>query len=140
MNDNKIGFKTPHTVEGRVFEVATAVLLLALWLLSIWAIRHAGADVATVVSQSLIATILAPVMLLLCYAPKTFNIPVRNPRAEHYLLIIRLIRIITILTVLMFCATVVIIIQPRLVWLTFVFTGLIAITIAWFLWKTLRLK
>ena len=102
MNNNEINFRTPRTVIGTVMEVAVGVLVLALWLLIIYLSRTATVGVTqTLVTLGIQGTVLSPLMMVLCYFPKTFNIPKRHPRAEHYLLTIQLVRIVAIFVMLL---------------------------------------
>ena len=106
MNDNKINFRTPRTVAGTVMEVVVGVLVLALWVLIIYLSRTAPADATqTLVVIGIQSTILAPLMMALCYFPKTFNVPKRNPRAEHYLLTIQMVRVVCIFVMLIMIAS-----------------------------------
>ena len=105
MNDNKINFRTPRTIAGTVMEGVVGVLVLILWVLIICLSRTATHDATqTLVVIGIQSTILAPLMMVLCYFPKTFNIPKRNPRAEHYLLSIQLVRIVCIFVMLIMIA------------------------------------
>ena len=102
MNNNEINFRTPRTVIGTVMEVAVGVLVLALWVLVIYLSRTAAHDATqTLVILGIQGTVLSPLMMVLCYFPKTFNIPKRHPRAEHYLLTIQLVRIVAIFVMLL---------------------------------------
>ena len=102
MNDNKINFKTPRTIVGTVMEIAVGILVLVLWVLIIYLSVNATSDtVRLLVVHGIYSTILPPLMMGLCYYPRLFNIPTRNPRAEHYLLTIQLVRIVSILVMLM---------------------------------------
>lgn len=101
MNDNNINFRTPRTVAGTVMEVMVGVLVLALWVLIIYLSRTATSDATqTLAVIGIQGTILAPLMMMLCYFPRTFNIPKRNPRVEHYLLTIQMVRIVCIFVML----------------------------------------
>ena len=102
MNNNEINFRTPRTVIGTVMEIAVGLLLLTLWVLVIYLSRTAAHDATqTLVILGIQGTVLSPLMMVLCYFPKTFNIPKRHPRAEHYLLTIQLVRIVAIFVMLL---------------------------------------
>ena len=101
MNDNKINFKTPRTKVGTAMEITVVALILLLWGIIIHLARTATFEVTRVlITHGFICTIMSAVMMVLCYFPKTFNIPKRNPRAEHYLMTIELVRIVCILAIL----------------------------------------
>lgn len=107
MNDNKINFRTPRTVAGTVMEAVVGVLLLAMWVLIIYLSVNAPSDATrTMIILGIQGTVLVPLMMVLCYFPKTFNIPKRNPRVEHYLLTIHLVRVVSIFVILMMIASV----------------------------------
>lgn len=102
MNDNKINFKTPRTKVGTAMEITVVALILLLWGFIIHLGRTATFEVTRVlITHGFICTIMSAVMMVLCYFPKTFNIPKRNPRAEHYMITVELIRIVCILVILL---------------------------------------
>lgn len=94
MNNNEINFRTPRTVAGTVMEIIVGILVLAMWVLIVYFSRGAEADtVKLLVFHGLFCTVLPSLMMVACYFPKSFNIPKRHPRAEHYILSIQLVRL-----------------------------------------------
>ena len=106
MNSNKINFRTPRTTAGTAMEIAVGILVLTMWVLIIYLSVNATFDtIRSLVILGIYSTILSPLMLVLCYYPKLFNIPKRNPRAEHYLLTIQMVRIVSIFVMFIMMAS-----------------------------------
>lgn len=94
MNNNEINFRTPRTMVGTAMEIVVAMLVIAMWTMAIYLFQGAAADtIQALIWHSLFCTFLPFLMLVSCYFPKTFSMPVRRPRAEHYLLTVEMIRV-----------------------------------------------
>ena len=94
MNNNEINFRTPRTVAGTVMEIIVGILVLVMWVFIVYFSQGAEADtVKGLIFHGLLGTILPFLMMVACYFPKSFNIPKRHPRAEHYILSIQLVRL-----------------------------------------------
>ena len=106
MNNNEINFRTPRTVTGTVMEIVVGILVLVLWGIIIYLSVNATADtIRLLVVHGIYSTILPPLMMVLCYHPRLFSIPKRNPRAEHYLLTIQMVRIVSIFVMFIMIAS-----------------------------------
>ena len=98
MNNNEINFRTPRTMVGNAMELAVVILVIVLWIVTIFLFKGATSDmIQALIWHGLFCTFLPFLMMVLCYFPKTFNMPTRRPRAEHYMLTVRLIRVCCII-------------------------------------------
>ena len=97
MNNNNINFRPSRTVAGTIMEIVVAAQILVLWMLVLYLSQSDTACPAlSLVRYSLFDTVLAVAMMVCCYFPKTFNMPVRHSRAEHYMVTIQMIRVCSI--------------------------------------------
>lgn len=114
MNKNKIDFKTPHTRVGHAFEAVAALLAIALWvLIAVVIVRvYHGEMNRQLVILGVTATLISAAMMVGCYHPQTFNIPVKHPQAGHYLLVIEDLRLTSILLMLTYLSQVVAYLTP----------------------------
>lgn len=94
--DIREGMKLGRTREGTVFEVVAAVLIIIMWVMSLWLIERYGADVMEQVVNGLIATIAAPIVLFAAYRPAHINVPAVMTNAVQVRLAVRLVRIVAL--------------------------------------------
>lgn len=100
MNKNLNNFTTYRTLEGTVIELTCALLIILSLVCSILLFdQNAGMAKGMLVS-TIICGSSTLLVLVLTYAPHTFNIPDDSP-AELYWLVIRFLRIIAVLSALL---------------------------------------
>ena len=98
MNNNEINFRTPRTIVGTAMELAVAIQVIVMWGVTFWLFRGATSDlILSLICHGIVCTAIPLLMMVLCYFPKTFNMPVRRPRVEHYMLTVQLIRVCCII-------------------------------------------
>lgn len=113
--------KVNRTLEGNIFELVFLVLLIAVWVFIILALKKAPDVVPThfdaagratsygskfgILFATVFTTIGGVIMLCGAYFPHTINIPVKIKTPRQYLLAIRMMRVLS-LTLLALTATI----------------------------------
>ena len=96
MNDNPIHYEVHRTIVGTIIEAICAMLMLALWVITIVATtRFDIPNVGELYVNAAIFTVTVALMLFLVYHPRTFNLP-RNPTERHYRITVIAIRSIAV--------------------------------------------
>jgi len=105
MNDNKINFRVHRTVAGTIFEVLTALLLIAMWVLTVYTMTKLPGNGYDVLGTAVLITIASVMMLVLAYHPRTFNVP-GSAKPMHYIITVHLLRVLAVEIALMGIANV----------------------------------
>ena len=108
-------FSIPRTAEGTIFELATVVLTVIVWVVIVMALRHAPDTVAihfgvtgtpdgygsklTMLFPCIVTSVVALCMLAGAYFPHTVNLPVSVSNIDQALLASRLMRIMAVIFV-----------------------------------------
>ena len=100
MNKNLNNVRICRTLEGTIFEVACATIVLLSLVFSIVLLGNESRMGGVMLMQTIISGVSVLLMLVLAYAPHTFNIPDDSP-AELYWTTVRLMRIIALLAALL---------------------------------------
>lgn len=100
MNNNNINFKVHRTKEGTIIEAICGLLILLSVIFSFVVMSGSKQGGAAMLIQTGIITFVIVVMLMLAYAPHTFNIPDNSP-AELFIATVRFIRLAAVLIVLL---------------------------------------
>lgn len=104
--------KVNRTLEGNIFEIVFLVLLIAVWVFIILALKKAPDVVPThfdavgratsygskfgILFATVFTTIGGVIMLCGAYFPHTINIPVKVKTPRQYLLAIRMMRVLSL--------------------------------------------
>ena len=115
MKPDKI--KVNRTLEGTIFEFVFLVVLIAVWVFIIIALRKApdvvpthfdGADNATsydskysILFATIVTSIAGVIMLGSAYFPHNINMPVKVKTPRQYLLAIRMVRVLSLVLVVL---------------------------------------
>ena len=100
MNKNLNNVRIYRTQEGTIFEVACAIIIILSFILSIVQLSRGHHLGGAMLMQTIISGVSILLLLVLAYAPHTFNIPDDSP-AELYWATVRLLRIIAVLAALL---------------------------------------
>jgi len=92
MNNNNINFQVHRTTEGTLCEAISGVLLLLSLIFSIIVMQETRQGGTAMLIQTGICGFCVVLVLVLAYAPNTFNIPDDSP-AELFIATIRFLRI-----------------------------------------------
>lgn len=104
--------KVNRTLEGNIFEIVFLVLLIAVWVFIILALKKAPDVVPThfdavghatsydskysILFVTVLTSIGGIIMLVSAYFPHTINIPVKIKTPRQYLLAIRMMRVLSL--------------------------------------------
>ena len=104
--------KVNRTLEGNIFEIVFLVLLIAVWVFIILALKKAPDVVPThfdavghptsydskysILFVTVLTSIGGIIMLVSAYFPHTINIPVKIKTPHQYLLAIRMMRVLSL--------------------------------------------
>jgi hypothetical protein len=97
MNKNNINFQVHRTTEGTVCEAVCGLLLLLSLIFSMIIMHHSKEAGAGMLIQTGIIALSVVLILVLAYAPHTFNIPDDSP-AELFVATVRFLRYTAVLT------------------------------------------
>lgn len=96
MNKNNINFQAHRTKEGTIIEFICGLLLLLSFIFSFVVMSGSKQGGAGMLIQTGIMAFVIVLMLVLAYAPQTFNIPDDSP-AELFIATIRFMRLAAVL-------------------------------------------
>ena len=97
--DNRPSVKVNRTLEGTVFEIAVAIILIVSWVIII--INRDNLPASFPFAQCVTTSVVSLGMLVAAYFPNSINMPVRIETPRQYALAIRMIRIIGVILSLM---------------------------------------
>lgn len=118
-NNEQPAIKVGRTLEGTIFEIVTAVLIIVMWVVAfiLWSRSpetiptHFGAngsadsygDRSTMFLIPAIGTVVSIILLVSAYLPsKMINMPVNMRTPHQFMIAIRMVRIIAVVITLMF--------------------------------------
>ena len=103
--DNRPAVKVNRTLEGTIFEIAVAAILIISWVYLIVNIDKLASSFPF--SQCVVTSAVALCMMAAAYFPNSINMPVRIETPRQYSLAIRMIRIVGVILSLMPAAMVI---------------------------------
>lgn len=83
--------KVSRTVEGTVFEIAVAIILIASWIYILVNIDKLPASFPFF--QCIVTSVVALCMLAVAYFPNSINMPIKVRTPRQYALTIRMVRL-----------------------------------------------
>ena len=96
MNNNNINFQVHRTKEGTIIEAICGLLILLSFIISFVVMSGSKQGGAGMLIQTGIMAFVIVLMLVLAYAPHTFNIPDDSP-AELFIATVRFLRLAAVL-------------------------------------------
>lgn len=97
--DNRPAVKVNRTLEGTIFEIVVAAILIVSWVIIIMNRNNLPAWFP--LSQCIITSLVSLGMLVAAYFPNSINMPVQINTPRQYALAIRMVRIIGVILSLM---------------------------------------
>lgn len=97
--DNRPAVKVNRTLEGTIFEIVVAAILIVSWVIIIMNRNNLPAWFP--LSQCIITSLVSLGMMVAAYFPNSINMPVRIETPLQYALAIRMARIIGLILSLM---------------------------------------
>lgn len=101
-NDDRPEVHIFRTKEGTVFEVVCGVLLLVMWVLTLWSWQHGRGTPGAQLTTDIIGTLTTVFCLACAYRPNMINIPTRITNERQTWTLVRLDRIICVEICLLF--------------------------------------
>jgi hypothetical protein len=140
MNKNNINFQVHRTTEGTICEAVSGLLILLSLIFSIIIMYHSKEAGSAMLIQTGIIALSVVLILVLAYAPHTFNIPDDSP-ASVFLATIRMIRIIALMSAVLSLGITLCALfgyEPSV--LLAVYVAVIVVATGWYLLKIKRKK
>lgn len=97
--DNRPAVKVNRTLEGTIFEIVVAAILIVSWVIIIMNRNNLPAWFP--LSQCIITSLVSLGMMVSAYFPNSINMPVQINTPRQYALAIRMVRIIGVILSLM---------------------------------------
>lgn len=97
--DNRPAVKVNRTLEGTIFEIVVAAILIVSWVIIIMNLNNLPAWFP--LTQCIITSLVSLGMLVAAYFPNSINMPVQINTPRQYALAIRMVRIIGVILSLM---------------------------------------
>lgn len=97
--DNRPAVKVNRTLEGTIFEIIVAAILIVSWVLIIMNRNNLPAWFP--LAQCIITSLVSLGMMVAAYFPNSINMPVQINTPRQYALAIRMVRIIGVILSLM---------------------------------------
>ena len=97
--DNRPAVKVNRTLEGTIFEIVVAAILIVSWVIII--MNRDNLPAWFPLSQCIITSLVSLGMMVAAYFPNSINMPVQINTPRQYALAIRMVRIIGVILSLM---------------------------------------
>lgn len=97
--DNRPAVKVNRTLEGTIFEIVVAAILIVSWVIIIMNRNNLPAWFP--LTQCIITSLVSLGMMVAAYFPNSINMPVQINTPRQYALAIRMVRIIGVILSLM---------------------------------------
>lgn len=97
--DNRPAVKVNRTLEGTIFEIVVAAILIVSWVIIIMNLNNLPAWFP--LTQCIITSLVSLGMMVAAYFPNSINMPVQINTPRQYALAIRMVRIIGVILSLM---------------------------------------
>ena len=97
--DNRPTVKVNRTLEGTIFEIVVAAILIVSWVLII--INRDNLPASFPFAQCVVTSVVSLGMMVAAYFPNSINMPVQINTPRQYALAIRMVRIIGVILSLM---------------------------------------
>lgn len=97
--DNRPTVKVNRTLEGTIFEIVVAAILIVSWVIIIMNLDNLPAWFP--LTQCIITSLVSLGMMVAAYFPNSINMPVQINTPRQYALAIRMVRIIGVIMSLM---------------------------------------
>lgn len=97
--DNRPAVKVNRTLEGTIFEIVVAAILIVSWVIIIMNRNNLPAWFP--LAQCIITSLVSLGMMVAAYFPNSINMPVQINTPRQYALAIRMVRIIGVIMSLM---------------------------------------
>lgn len=97
--DNRPAVKVNRTLEGTIFEIVVAAILIVSWVIIIMNRNNLPASFPF--TQCITVSVVSLGMLIAAYFPNSINMPVQITTPRQYALAIRMVRIIGLILSLM---------------------------------------
>ena len=97
--DNRPAVKVNRTLEGTIFEIVVAAILIVSWVIIIMNRNNLPASFPF--TQCITVSVVSLGMLIAAYFPNSINMPVQINTPRQYALAIRMVRIIGLILSLM---------------------------------------
>lgn len=97
--DNRPAVKVNRTLEGTIFEIIVAAILIVSWVIII--INRNNLPASFPFTQCITVSVVSLGMLIAAYFPNSINMPVQITTPRQYALAIRMVRIIGLILSLM---------------------------------------
>lgn len=97
--DNRPAVKVNRTLEGTIFEIVVAAILIVSWVIIIMNRNNLPASFPF--TQCITVSVVSLGMLIAAYFPNSINMPVQITTPRQYALVIRMVRIIGVILSLM---------------------------------------
>ena len=97
--DNRPAVKVNRTLEGTIFEIVVAAILIVSWVIIIMNLDNLPAWFP--LPQCIITSLVSLGMMVAAYFPNSINMPVQINTPRQYALAIRMVRIIGVILSLM---------------------------------------
>lgn len=97
--DNRPAVKVNRTLEGTIFEIVVAAILIVSWVIIIMNRNNLPAWFP--LAQCIITSLVSLGMMVAAYFPNSINMPVQINTPRQYALAIRMVRIIGVILSLM---------------------------------------
>ena len=97
--DNRPAVKVNRTLEGTIFEIVVAAILIVSWVLII--INRDNLPASFPFAQCVVTSVVSLGMMVAAYFPNSINMPVQINTPRQYALAIRMVRIIGVILSLM---------------------------------------
>lgn len=97
--DNRPAVKVNRTLEGTIFEIVVAAILIVSWVIII--INRNNLPAWFPLTQCIITSLVSLGMMVAAYFPNSINMPVQITTPRQYALAIRMVRIIGVILSLM---------------------------------------
>ena len=97
--DNRPAVKVNRTLEGTIFEIVVAAILIVSWVIIIMNLDNLPAWFP--LTQCIITSLVSLGMMVAAYFPNSINMPVQINTPRQYALAIRMVRIIGVILSLM---------------------------------------
>lgn len=97
--DNRPAVKVSRTLEGTIFEIVVAAILIVSWVIIIINLDNLPASYPF--AQCIITSVVSLCLMAAAYFPNSINMPVQINTPRQYALAIRMVRIIGVIMSLM---------------------------------------
>ena len=97
--DNRPAVKVNRTLEGTIFEIVVAIILIISWVTIIMNRNNLPASFPF--TQCITVSVVSLGMLIAAYFPNSINMPVQITTPRQYALVIRMVRLIGVILSLM---------------------------------------